>query len=215
MNNSKSITLSLCVEEHVLARILPILQKGFMLRSQVGCSLNEFLCVQQKISSCYITERISTIFLDGKPVDDIDMTAIQDGSTIALSGAMPGLVGAVMRRGSFYASFRDSITYKKGPDTHTQENCMVNLKFFNIVMKELGPDFLKKGIFLKSSDLTDFLKNQPKDFWQGNKEVLLNKKPVEYSLIKKGEFVLQNDLVFFSVKIHRKILQDNIQDNIQ
>lgn len=201
MDNSKSTTLSLCVEEHVLARILPILQKGFIVWSLAGCSLNELLCMQQKISSDYIAERISTIFLDGKPVDDIDMTVIHDGSSIALSGAMPGLVGAVMRRGSFYASFRDSITYKKGPDTYTQEKCMVNLKFFNIVMKELGPDFLKKGIFFKSSDLTDFLTNQSKDFWQGNKEILLNKKPVEYSLIEKGEFVLQNDLVFFSVKV--------------
>ena len=96
-----------------------------------------------------------------------------------------------------------------GPDTYTQEKCMVNLKFFNIVMKELGPDFLKKGIFFKSSDLTDFLINQSKDFWQGCKEILLNKKPVEYSLIEKGGFVLQNDLVFFSVKIHRKILFTN------
>jgi len=201
MDNSKSTTLSLCVEEHVLARILPILQKGFIVWSRSGCSLNEFLCIQQKISSDYIAERISTIFMDGKPVDDIDMTVIQDGSSIALSGAMPGLVGAVMRRGSFYASFRDSITYKKGPDIYTQKKCMVNLKFFNIVMKELGPDFLKKGIFLKSSDLTDFLTNQSKDFWQGNKEILLNKKPVEYSLMEKGGFVLQNDLVLFSVKV--------------
>ena len=156
--------------------------------------------MQQKISSDYIAERISTIFLDGKPVDDIDMTVIQDGSSIALSGAMPGLVGAVMRRGSFYASFRDSITYKKDKDTHTQEKCMVNLKLFNIVMKELGLDFLKKGVFFKSSDLTDFLLNQSKDFWKGCKEILLNKKPVEYSLMEKGELVLQNDLVFFSVK---------------
>ncbi len=201
MNNSKLTTLSLCVEEHVLARILPILQKGFIIWSRAGCSLNELLCMQQKISSDYIAERISTIFLDGKPVDDIDKTVIHDGSSIALSGAMPGLVGAVMRRGSFYASFRDSITYKKGPDTPSQEKCMVNLKFFNIVMKELGPDFLKKGIFFKSSDLTDFLTNQSKDFWHGNKEILLNKKPVGYSLIEKGEFVLQNDLVFFSVKV--------------
>lgn len=201
MDNSKSTTLSLCVEEHVLSRILPILQKGFILWSRAGYSINEFLCMQQKISSDYIKERVSTIFLDGKPVDDIDMTVIQDGSTIALSGAMPGLVGAVMKRGSFYASFRDSITYKKGPDILAQGKCMVNLKLFNIVIKELGLDFLKKGIFFKSSDLTDFLLNQSKDFWQGCKEILLNKKPVEYSLIEKGEFVLQNDLVFFSVKM--------------
>lgn len=195
-----SITLSLEVEEHVLKKILYPLQKGFIVRSRAGCTLHEFLCLQQKISPDYIAGRISTIFLDGRPVDDIDMAVIQSGSTIALSGAMPGLVGAVMRRGSFYASFRDSITYKKGEDISQQEKCMVRLKLFNIVMKELGPVFLRKGIFIKLSSLTEFLINQPKDFKEGCKKILFNEKPIEYSFILKTEFVPQNGLVFFTVR---------------
>ena len=49
--------------------------------------------------------------LDGKPVDDIGAALVQDGSTLALSAAMPGLVGATLRRGGAYSSFRSAITY--------------------------------------------------------------------------------------------------------
>ena len=34
--------------------------------------------------------------LDGKPVDDIGSSFLHDGSTLALSAAMPGLVGATL-----------------------------------------------------------------------------------------------------------------------
>ena len=186
--------------------ILPLLQKVFFIKSKEGCSLYDFLCLQYQISPDYIEERISTVFLDGKPVDDINMAILQDGSTIALSGAMPGLAGAAMRRGSFYASFRDSITYKKGGDTSRQEKCMVRLKLFNIVMKELGPGFLEKGIFLKFSDLIEFLINKPKDFKEGCTKILFNEKPVEYDFLLNTEFVPDYGLVFFIVKVSPRYL---------
>lgn len=186
--------------DHVVSRMLHILQNGFMVRAQVGCSIKGFLYQQQKLSQEYISKRISTIFLDGKPVDDIDSAVIQDGSTLALSGAMPGLVGAVMRRGSFYASFRSSITYKEGDNVSQQEEGLVRLKLFNMVMKELGLHFLEKGIFIRASDLRSFLVNQWDDFPRGCREVLLNGEPVEPDRIKDGKVVLPNDLVFLTVK---------------
>ncbi len=203
MDNGKIITLSLSVDnytDYVVSRMLHILQNGFMVRAQVGCSIKEFLCQQQKLSQEYITKRISTIFLDGKPVDDIDSAVIQDGSTLALSGAMPGLVGAVMRRSSFYASFRSSITYKKGDNVSQHEEGMVRLKLFNMVMKELGPDFLEKGIFIRTSDLSGFLVNQWDDFPRGCRDVFLNGEPVEPHRLKEGKFAFPNDRVFLTVK---------------
>jgi hypothetical protein len=206
VDNGKSITLFLNVEghtedtDHMVSRMLHILQNGFMVRAQVGCSIKEFLYQQQKLSQEYISKRISTIFLDGKPVDDIDSAVIQDGSILALSGAMPGLVGAVMRRDSFYASFRSSITYKKGDNGSQQEEGMVVLKLFNMVIKELGPNFLEKGIFIRASDLKSFLVNQWDDFPRGCRAVLLNGEPVEPDRLKEGEFAFSNDLVFFTVR---------------
>ena len=205
MDNSKAITLCLSVEDytghtdHVLSRLLHILQNGFMVRAHVGCSIKEFLNQQQKLSQEYISKRISTIFLDGKPVDDIDSAVIQDGSTLALSGAMPGLVGAVLRRGSFYASFRSEITYKKGDIVSQKGEGLVRLKLFNMVMKELGLYFLERGILIRASDLS-FIVNQWENFPQGCKEILLNGDPVEPTRIKDGKFALPNDLVSLTIK---------------
>jgi hypothetical protein len=198
---AKVITLSLGVEKYVVSRVFHVLQKGFMVNARVGCSINEFLCHQQNLSPAYIAQKINTIFLDGQPVDDIDSAVIQDGCTVALSGAMPGLAGAVMRRGSAYASFRHSITYKKANNDSQRKPGMVRLKLFNIVMNDLGLEFLENGFFISPRDLTDILENQSHEFWQGCKEIKLNEKPVKTGLLKDGQLALQSDLVFFSVKI--------------
>ncbi len=52
--------------------IFPLLQKGFVLEAEVGCSLRELLAERFGISAEYIENRIQTVFLDGKPVDDMD-----------------------------------------------------------------------------------------------------------------------------------------------
>ena len=106
------------------------LQSGFMVNARIGHSIGEFLRQQYELSSDYIAKRISTVLLDGEPVDDIDSAIIRDGSTVALSGAMPGLMGAVMRRGSYYASFRHTITYKESGARVKLEQGMICMKLF-------------------------------------------------------------------------------------
>lgn len=110
---------------------------------RVDCSVEAFLCDRLQVDPAYVDERISTIFLDGQPVDDIKTAVIRDGSVLALSGAMPGLVGAVMRRGSFYASFRDSITRRSENGKNGAVMGTVRVKLFNMVLKELGPHLLE------------------------------------------------------------------------
>ncbi|MBW1896026.1 MAG: hypothetical protein JRI47_03115 [Deltaproteobacteria bacterium] len=46
---------------------------------------------------------------------------------------------------------------------------MVPLKLFNLILGELGPAFLKQGIWLDGKILEDFFKNQSNDFWAGCK----------------------------------------------
>jgi hypothetical protein len=102
---------------------------------------------------------------------------------------MPGLVGAVMRRGGFYASFRDSISHKNDNGAVGPEEGIIHLKLFNLVMKELGPRFLEKGVFIKSSDIIGFLADQWDDFLQGCREVLLNGEPVAPVLLKNHPLI--------------------------
>jgi hypothetical protein len=112
--------------------------------------------------------------MDGKPVDDIDTAIVTDGVTIALSSAMPGLVGATMRSGGPLASLRASISYK--PSRHIQDlsSGTIRLKLFNSVMGELGEQFLRKGVRVESSVLAEWLWSRPEDFRRRQCNVSIN-----------------------------------------
>jgi hypothetical protein len=93
-------------------------------------------------------------------VDDLDGAVISPGCLVALSAAMPGLVGAVMRRNSPYASFREAISHPgQAGDEQAQEpaSCLVRVKLFNAVMREWGPELLSRGILLEPSRIAESL----------------------------------------------------------
>jgi hypothetical protein len=94
--------LAFVVNEGLVAGFFLLLQQGVKIRRRVGCSVDIFL--REEIGAAPETiEKIQSIMLDGKPVDDISSALIHDGSTLALSAAMPGLVGATLRRGGAYS----------------------------------------------------------------------------------------------------------------
>jgi len=172
-----------------------------MVRTKVGCSIKELLCDNLMLNPDYISKNISTIFLNRKPVDDIESAVVENGSTIALSEAMPGLVGAIMRRGSFYASFRSSIVEnKKSSNNCRSRRGMVRIKLFNQVIKRLGPGFLKRGIFIKYPYLVSFLAEQSSDFWKGCREILLNGRIQNLLDLRKQQFKFKEELIFLKVK---------------
>ncbi len=177
MINQPAAHLVLDVERDNIPAFFPLLQHGFMVNAQAGRSLKRMLCDQFNISSDYVDNRISTIFIDGKPVDDTDSAIIKDGSRIALSAAMPGLAGATFRKGGYLASFRETITYQEEDKVESYREGVVLLKLFNLLIKELGPTFLAQGVLIKKDDLEKFFKDQTDDFWAGcNKAKLDGKK---------------------------------------
>lgn len=202
LNTGSYPHLHFVVDDTQLERFLLLLQQGVMLKAHVGCSIKSFLTEETGLSQNTL-ERIQTIFLDGKPVDDLDTATIRDGSILALSAAMPGLVGATLRRGGAYASFRNTITYHEAGAQCVSGEGFVQVKLFNLLMEELGPGFLKKGIFIKSSDLMNFLKGQSQDFWQRCKNILLNGKPAEPGLLKDSAWLSHYDRVFLCVAIQK------------
>jgi hypothetical protein len=154
--NLETVTLRLAVDQ--LNIFFPILQSGVTVPAIVGCSLKGLLCEQFAIPADYVTDRITTIFLDNRPVDDIDRTVVQDGSRITLSAAMPGLVGATMRRGGFYAALRQGISHVKESGASVGACGIVRLKLFNLLLAELGPLILARGLILEKAELDDPLK---------------------------------------------------------
>lgn len=178
MIDSRDARLRLVIVDDLMHHLFLLLQGGFSMRCVVGKSLTRFLMEQAGLSSQYIHDRIQTVFLDGQPVDDLDMALIKDGSSLALSGAMPGLVGAAMRKGGFYGSLRSGITYEeKGPPVASRQGT-VHVKIFNVLMHELGRVILQRGVLVPSKDLRVFLSRQPETFWSGCRGIFLDDAPL-------------------------------------
>jgi len=178
--------LTLTVPRERLGEFSIILQQGFTVAARVGCSLKELLCGQLGLSQEYVTERITTIFLNGKPLDNLESAIVLDGATVALSAAMPGLVGATMRRGGYYAAMRGAITYRTGETDALGGYGAVRIKLFNLLLPELGPGFLQRGIMLPATMLSEFLAGRSASFWETCSEIMLNEVPISAGLTQGG-----------------------------
>jgi hypothetical protein len=165
--NNTVIKISLTVTPDRLSFFSPLLGQGFTLTIRTGISVRDLLCLQIGVSDDYLDQRIQTIFLDGKVVDNVDTAVIRQGSTLALSAAMPGLAGATLRRGGAYAAMRGQISHKNNTVDDSAENGTVMLKLFNLVALELGPMFLKQGIWIDGKNLKNFFERVPDFFWDG------------------------------------------------
>lgn len=177
--------LELVFERAHIPRFFPLLQCGVELKTRVNVSLRSFLCGHFQVDSDFLDLHVKTVFLDSKPVDDIDAAIVRDGSVIALSAAMPGLVGATMRRGGPLACFRGAITHGIEQATETAQDGHVTLKLFNLLIGRFGPRLLERGVWVKADDLQDFLKKQPDDFWNVCKGARLEGKEVPTDLIPR------------------------------
>lgn len=136
-------------------------QAGVWVLARPGESLRDFMAASLGFPASYIEGSVSTVFLDASPVDDIDAAVVKPGCLVALSGAMPGLVGAVMRRKSPYASFRKAISHAgesvaeaaggdRGP-SGPEEACLVRLKLFNAVLHDMGRLVIERGAWIEHS----------------------------------------------------------------
>ncbi len=147
--------------DDALPAFRPLFQQGVGISIPIGTSLEDLLCCHWNIDRDYVMTRISTLFLDSKPVDDLPSAVVHDGATLALSGAMPGLIGATMRRGGILASFRNGITYCETSERDEGGSGRITLKLFNLLIDELGPLFLARGIWVPTSRLAELFPGHP------------------------------------------------------
>ena len=147
------IRLDLQVRQAGMTPFYALLEKGVRMQANIGCSLRDFLCGQLGLSGEYLDNRIQTLFLNARPVDDVDRALISDGAILALSAAMPGLVGATMRKGGRYAAFRQAISEGADAADQCETRGWVTLKMFNMVAQEIGQDLLARGVEVDGGDL--------------------------------------------------------------
>ena len=149
------------------AKFAPLLGSGFRLSGAAGTSMLAFLRDAAGIDAGYLAERVQTLFLDGRAVDDPDAVVVGDGSVISLSAAMPGLAGAVLRRSGRYAAMRQPISHERAGEAAADRgrSVTVTLKLFNLIAREIGPGFLAGGVQLDAAAVRDFLERQGRWLW--------------------------------------------------
>ena len=128
-----------------------LFEKGFRIYTKEGISIQELLLNQYGFSPEYVENRLKTVFLNGVPVDALERALLFENSTIAFSGSMPGLAGAILRRESILKGLRSkNPEYRISDIIHLGDNTIsVTIRLFNVCQYEMGPLFLKRGIYLE------------------------------------------------------------------
>ncbi len=140
----RRIRITICADGTPI--LFSVLQNGITIRAEVGCTLRAFLTSVFSVTPHYVGSRLQTILLDGKAVDHPDETIVEDGATLALSTAMPGLAGATLRSGGHLAGMRGGITHGGRHGSPHPRPGTVSVKLFNVLIRELGIPLLERGI---------------------------------------------------------------------
>lgn len=204
MTTDRCAKLDITMSIHCINEFSPLLQEGVQLSVQTGCTLADLLGDQLGLDREYISSRITTVFIDSRPVDDMKTARIHNGAVIALSGAMPGLVGATMRSGGFYAALRGGISYVADTGTDTDRQGRVRIKLFNLLLSEVGPVLLQQGVAIPTVRLRDFLTSRTDSFWSGCIEVSLNGATVERYRLTEDDYLTPYDDVCLGVTFRER-----------
>lgn len=189
--------LSLIVKAELVPIFFQLLGQGFKVNAQIGGSVKELLCNQLGIHEDYLAERIQTIFLNSRVVDDINSVNVTQGAVIALSGAMPGLVGAILRRGGYYAGMRSQISHDKNMPPSQSKNGQITLKLWNLVVKELGPTFLDRGIWIETEECKSFIERHSEELKTGCVSAELEDNSIETDHLQ--DITWKGNLVFLKI----------------
>lgn len=185
----------------IVSLFMQELQKGIHVHSYEGETIYSFLTEHCFLSDEYIARKVKTIFIDGGPVDDIFNTRIKDGGVCALSGAMPGIVGAMMRMGSPYASMRANITVTPDKSVESEKEIDLHLKLFNTILSDKGIDFLKRGILIEKKRVYDLFFSHGEELYHNCREILLNDITVKEKFLSWTEDDCSEGLVLLKIEL--------------
>jgi hypothetical protein len=157
MTTKKYPTLVLNIETDKTRRLATLLQRGFLIPISGAVSLYDLLSDLPGFDHDYITNRIETIFINGCAGDSLEQLLVP-GNTVALSAAMPGLAGAIFRKGGAHASLRSKPVPANHPQTKTSG--FITLKLFNMTATDTVGPLLEHGILIKGPILARFFKSR-------------------------------------------------------
>ena len=180
MTCAPAAKLEIRLPERLLSLMRLVVARGICFDAPAGISVTGFLTRTLGLDADFIENRIQTIFLDGHAVDAPDDTRLQDGGTLALSAAMPGLFGAAFRKGGEYRAMRRSYEDNRYEplDADTGRTVTVIVKCFNQVAEAIGDDLLSRGICMNVADFLGFWKSQRSLLEPALQEARIDGRPV-------------------------------------
>lgn len=164
------------VSDALLAGLYPLLERGVGFMGANGASLHDFLTGELGLDPAFLQQNVQTVFCDSHPIDDLAACPIHEGAIVALSAAMPGLVGAVMRRDGPLQGLREGISSSDESAWQSGDNgpqVLVWLKIFNTLRAPLAPVLLRRGVLLRMQQMDALLRELPEHFWQQSGGVLI------------------------------------------
>ena len=156
------VDVRITVSEKGISVFQGLFAEGVLIHSEPGQSLSDILCRRIGIPENYLHDRVQTVFLNGRAVDDFSGEPVRNNAVIALSAAMPGLVGAVFRKKGMLSPLRtfrlrqskDSVFENYAKETGLNQ---ITLKLFNLIAAELAPEFLNNGILINKDQLLRYV----------------------------------------------------------
>jgi len=199
----KYVACRISLEKGGSAGWATLLQEGFQAGVVSGESVRDFLLRELELEGEYVDVCVRTIFLNGKPVDDIDAASVSDGDVMSLSAALPGAAGICMRRDSPYAALRGDITFGRekedGAGDGAGKRGLIELKLFNQILMDLGPRFLERGVVIPwkrlRARLTAWSRQTP------GAEVFLDGKAEPLEAVTAREEAVAGEKVYFRIDV--------------
>lgn len=186
--------LTLVVEPGLMPSFYELLQRGVAVEALIGSTIQSFLCETLGLNPDYVEKAVQTVFLNGKAVDDPASALIPDHATLALSAAMPGLLGATLRKGGFYARMRGEISHTDQGKVSPHQGKVV-LKLFNLLPRDIGPLLLEKGVWVDGKTLKVFFEKRLPLILKGCREATLHGRKVDAARLVEQEWPEGNVLL--------------------
>jgi len=125
------------------------LQKGVFVPFRQGETVTAFILRVLNLSQEQMVREIQTLILNNGCVDRPDSRELLTGDTLVLSGAMPGLVGAMLRSDSPIKAMRATISEITSGRDSSLPRGMIRLKLFNTVLANHKADLLNCGFYIE------------------------------------------------------------------
>jgi len=130
------------------ANIFVVLQKGVLIEAPDTTTVSGFISSVFNISFPVLKNDMKTIMLNNKVVDIPEEVLLSAGDTLVLSGALPGLVGAMLRSDSPLKVMRAGITLEAGENKIVEGKSFIKVKLFNTVLQKYQSVLVRHGFYI-------------------------------------------------------------------